>query len=210
MSPDVIERANPREIPRSWVAACGALIAVGVVTFVAGPVVDFETAWRAYPVNTIYYATLAQGGLCLACAFVIIGARWTGPIRHVAAALAAWVPVTFVLVALSYFGREAIYTAWISGAPHGKEAWLNIPRLYITDLAILGLLSLLSLRFLKLAFRPALHGVAESTTIAARSMRRSNRISCSSSTRRRFCFCASSRNRIAAHSTIRNRRRFRM
>ena len=170
MSPDAVERANPREIPRSWVVACVVLIAVGVLAFVAGLAVDSETAWRAYHVNTIYYATLAQGGLCLACAFVIIGARWTGPVRHVAAALAAWVPVTFVLVALSYFGREAIYTPWISGAPPGKEAWLNIPRLYITDLAILGLLALLSLRFLKLAFRPALRGVAEGAPTAARGM----------------------------------------
>jgi hypothetical protein len=170
VSPATVERANPRAIPRNWVLACGALIAIGVVAFLAGLVVDSETAWRAYHVNTIYYATLAQGGLCLACAFVIIGARWTGPIRHVAASLSAWVPVTFVLVALSWFGKEAIYTAWISGAPHGKEAWLNIPRLYITDLAILGLLALLSLRFLKLSFRPALHGLAEGMPTAARRM----------------------------------------
>jgi hypothetical protein len=170
VSPVTIERANPRAIPRSWVVACGALIAIGVVAFLAGLMVDSETAWRAYHVNTVYYATLAQGGLCLACAFVIIGARWTGPIRHVSAALAAWVPVTFLLVALSYFGREAIYTAWINGAPHGKEAWLNIPRLYITDLAILGLLALLSMRFLKLSFRPALHGLAEGVPTAARGM----------------------------------------
>jgi hypothetical protein len=170
VSQHVVERANPRAIPGSWIVACGALIAIGVVAFFAGLVVDSETAWRAYHVNTVYYATLAQGGLCLACAFVIIGARWTGPIRHVAAALAAWVPVTFVLAALSYFGRESIYTPWIHGAPHGKEAWLNIPRLYVTDLAILGLLALLSLRFLKLTFRPALHGIAEGAPSAARGM----------------------------------------
>ena len=166
MNPHAVERANPREIPRAWVVACGVLIAVGVVAFLAGLVIDSDTAWRAYHVNTVYYATLAQGGLCLACAFVIIGARWTGPVRHVAAALAAWAPITFVLTALSWFGREAIYTAWIAGAPHGKEAWLNIPRLYVTDLAILAVLALLSVRFLKLSCRPALHGAGEQAAAA--------------------------------------------
>jgi hypothetical protein len=161
VTPVELEQANPREIPRAWATACGALITVGVVAFLGGLAIDSDTAWRAYHVNTVYYATLAQGGLCLACAFVIIGARWTGPVRHVASALAAWAPVTFVLAALSYFGRDAIYTAWIGGAPHGKEAWLNIPRLYLTDLAILAILAVLSLRFLKLSFRPALHGAGE-------------------------------------------------
>jgi hypothetical protein len=157
----VLESANPRALPRALVAVCALLIAVGAVAFFAGLATDAETAWRAYHVNFIYFAGLSQGGLVLACAMVIIGAHWPGPVRHVAAALAAWVPITFVLACVSFFGREAIYTEWIHGPPHGKEAWLNIPRLYITDLAILGVMALLSQRFLKASLRPALHGAAE-------------------------------------------------
>ncbi len=158
-----IETANPRELPRNSTRACVLLVGIGVVSFFYGLATDPDTAWRAYHVNTIYWATLAQGGLVLACAFVIIGARWTGPVRHVAAALAAWVPITFVLIAIGFFGREAIFTQWIHGPPPGKEAWLNIPRVYIVDLSILGISALLALRFLRLSFRPALHGAAERT-----------------------------------------------
>jgi hypothetical protein len=156
-----LERANPRDLPMSLIGICVALVAIGIASFAYGLSTDADTAWRAYHVNFIYWATLAQGGLCLACAIVIIDANWPGPIRHVAEGLAAWVPISFVLLAIGYFGRESIHTNWIHGAPMGKEGWLTIPRVYITDLAILFVLSVLSIRFLKLSVRPALEGAAE-------------------------------------------------
>ena len=161
MSVVVAERANPREIPRAWVGVCGLLIAIGVIAFVVGLFVDTDTAWRAFHVNFIYYAGLGQGGLVLAAALVIVGARWAGPVRHVAEGLAAWVPISLVLLAVGFFGRESIHTNWIHGPPPGKEAWLTIPRVYVTDAVVLGLLAFVSLRFLKASFRPALLGAAE-------------------------------------------------
>ena len=161
MSAFELERANPRNLPMSLIGICGALVAIGIASFAYGLSTDPDTAWRAYHVNFIYFATLAQGGLCLACAIVIIDAHWSGPIRHVAEGLAAWVPISFVLLAIGYFGRESIHTNWIHGAPMGKEGWLSIPRVYITDLAILFVLSVLSVRFLRLSVRPALQGAAE-------------------------------------------------
>jgi hypothetical protein len=157
------EQANPQELPAPLIGVCVALIAIGVISFFIG---DAATAWRAYHVNFIYFATLAQGGLCLACAIVIIDAKWPGPVRHVAEGVAAWVPISFVLLAIGYFGREYIHTNWIHGAPHGKEGWLTIPRVYISDLAVLFVLALLTIRFLKLSVRPALHGAAERATRA--------------------------------------------
>jgi len=163
-----LERANPRNLPSSLIAFCGVLVAIGIASFAYGLTTDPDTAWRAYHVNFIYFATLAQGGLCLACAIVIIDAKWPGPVRHVAEALAAWVPISFVLLAIGYFGRESIQTNWIHGAPAGKEGWLTIPRVYITDLAILFVIAVLSVRFLKLSVRPALHGAAERAPRAQR------------------------------------------
>ncbi len=166
MSVVVAERANPRELPRAWVGACGLLIAIGVIAFVVGLFVDADTAWRAFHVNFIYYAGLGQGGLVLAAALVIVGARWAGPVRHVAEGLAAWVPISLVLLAVGFFGRESIHTNWLHGPPPGKEAWLNIPRVYVTDAVVLGLLAFVSLRFLKASFRPALLGAAEPASVA--------------------------------------------
>jgi hypothetical protein len=160
------ERANPRELPAGMLAACGVLVAVGVVAFGVGLVSDPASAWSAFHVNFLYWAGLAQGGLVLACALVIIGARWAGPVRHVAEGLAAWVPITFLLCVIGFFGRDYVFVNWIHGAPPPKQTWLTAGRVYATDLAILGVLALLSLAFLKASFRPALRGVAERATRA--------------------------------------------
>ena len=130
------ERANPRGLPKPLVGICGALVAVGLASFAFGLVSDPATAWRSYHVNFIYFAGLSQAALCVACALVIIGARWAGPVRHVAEGLAAWVPITLLLFLISFLGREHIYSAWIHGAPPGKETWLSIPRVYLADLLV--------------------------------------------------------------------------
>jgi len=161
MSAAATWRANPREIPVAWLAGCLGLVAVGVASFVAGLRSDPRAAWLAYQANFVYFATLSQAGIVLGSALVIVGARWCGPVRHVAEALGAWVPVSFVLTCVGYFGREVIFANWIHGAPPGKEAWLTLPRLYATDLGIMGVMTILTLAYLKASFRPALREAAE-------------------------------------------------
>jgi hypothetical protein len=159
--------ANPRELPGLLVFACLALIALGVVAFVVGLSTDPASAWRAYHVNFLYYGMLSQAAIALASALVIVGARWPGPIRHVPEALAAWVPISVVLFVVgNFFGREYIHTNWLHGAPPGKEGWLSFGRVFWTDLAIMTVGAVLTLAFLRISFRPALHGAAERATRA--------------------------------------------
>ena len=159
--------ANPRELPRRLVTACLALVAIGVISFASGLVTDPGTAWRAFHVNFLFYGMMSQAALCLACAFVIIGARWTGPIRYVAEGLAAWVPVSFVLFLVGNLGgREWIHSNWIHGAPYGKEGWLSFCRMFATDTAVLLVGTLLTIAFLRASFRPTLKGAAEHATRA--------------------------------------------
>jgi len=159
-------RANPREIPVAWLFACVLLVGVGLLSFFVGLRSDPRATWLAYHSNFIYFATLSQAGLVLGCALVIIGARWCGPIRHVAESLAAWVPISFVLACIGFFGHDVIFANWIHGPPPGKEGWLTLPRVYATDLGIMGVMTVLTLVYLKTSFRPALHGAAETATRA--------------------------------------------
>jgi hypothetical protein len=146
------------------VAACAVLIVIGLAAFVVG---DASDAWRAFHVNFLYFGMLSQGALCLACALVIIGARWAGPVRHVAEGLASWVPISLVLFLVgNYFGREHIHTNWLHGAPAGKEGWLDFGRVYATDASMLVLGTVLTLFWLRTSFRPALKGAAEQATRA--------------------------------------------
>ncbi len=162
MSAAAAYRANPREIPVAWLAGCLLLVAVGVASFVAGLRSDPRATWLAYQANFVYFATLSQAGIVLSSALVIVGARWSGPVRHVAEALGAWVPISFALACVGYFGRDVIFANWIHGAPPGKESWLTVPRVYATDLGIMGVMTVLTLAYLKASFRPALHEAAGS------------------------------------------------
>jgi hypothetical protein len=146
-----------------------ALAALGVVTFLAGLGTDAAATWRAFHVNYLYFAGIAQGGVLLCAIFVIVGARWPGPVRRIALGLGAWVPVTFLLGVLGILGRHHIYP-WIEHPLPVKAAWLNVTRLYVTDLLVLGLLAALSLAFIKAAVRPTLHGAAEGASGFARRM----------------------------------------
>jgi hypothetical protein len=159
--------ATPSDLPRSLLGVCLALIGIGVVAFVAGLSSDATAAWRAYHVNWLYFGTMSQAALCLACALVIVGAKWAGPVRHVAEGLAAWVPISFVLFLVGQFGgSEYIHTNWLHGAPPGKEGWLTFGRVVTTDVAVLGWLTFLTLLWLKTSFRPALKGAAATATRA--------------------------------------------
>jgi hypothetical protein len=165
----VAEVARPRGVPGGLIALFGALAAIGVISFFYGLSTDADTAWRAFHVNFLYFAGLAQGGAVIAAIFVTVGAHWPGPIRRIAEGLAAWVPVSFVLGIVGFLGRDHIYP-WIAHPVPAKAAWLNVPRLVIMDLAILGLLALVSVLFLYHSARPTLHGVAETVTGASRSL----------------------------------------
>src|SRR5262249_16165344 len=76
--------ANPGRLPGSLVALCVALMAAGAAAFALGLSSDPATAWRAFHVNFLYFGNIAQAAVVVACSLVIIGARWAGPIRHVA------------------------------------------------------------------------------------------------------------------------------
>jgi hypothetical protein len=160
-------RANPREIPLAWLAACGVLVLIGLASFVVGLRTDPRATWLAYHSNFVYFATLSQAGVVVSAALVIVGARWSGPIRFVAEALSAWVPVSLVVgIVGMWFGREVIYANWLHGAPPGKEAWLSFGRVFASDVAVMGAMTLLTLAYLRASFRPTLHGAAARATRA--------------------------------------------
>jgi len=165
------ERVNPRSLPVGPFFIAAFLALVGVLAFAAGLMRDPATAWRAFHVNTLYFGSLAQGGMVLACAFVIVGAKWPGSVRRIAESLTVWVPMTVLLFVVGWtFGREYVYESWLHGPPPGKEPWLNEPRLFYSNLSVLLALAVLSVLFIKASVRPHLNGAAEGATGFAKTM----------------------------------------
>jgi hypothetical protein len=165
-----IEKANPRSLPQPLTSICALLALVGAGAFAYGLVADPQTAWLAFHSNFIYYANLSQAGLVLACIFVVVGARWPGPVRRIAEGLGAWIPISLVLACVGILGGDFLFEWKREGAVHGKELWLNEARFYLSDIGLLLLLTLLSLSFLKASVRPTLKGVAENATGFTRRM----------------------------------------
>jgi hypothetical protein len=155
------EKANPRSLPQPLTTICALLAAVGVVAFIAGLSSDPREAWLAFHSNFIFTTMLACAGLALAAIYAIVDAKWCGPYRRFAEGLAAWIPIAFVLTIVGVFGGPYLFE-WIDHPMEGKEVWLNTKRVYTTDIAIMGVMSLLSVLFLKASTRPTLKNLAES------------------------------------------------
>ena len=154
----VNERAQPRALPRTPTLIAAALALTGIATFFYGLSTDAETTWRAFHVNYLYFGGVAQGGIVFSAAMVIIGARWAGPLQRISEALGAWVPITFLLGIASIAGGSHIYP-WIDHPIEMKAAWLNPTRMYVMDLAVLGVLALLTITWLKTRARTTLQGI---------------------------------------------------
>jgi hypothetical protein len=157
----VPERANPRSLPQPLTTISAALAVIGVVAFVVGLSTDAQKAWLAFHSNFIFTTMLACAALVLACIYTIVDAKWCGPYRRFAEALAAWIPIAFLLSIVGIFGGHYLFE-WIDHPMHGKEVWLNTTRVYVTDIGIIGVMALLAIAFLKASTRPTLRNLAES------------------------------------------------
>jgi hypothetical protein len=164
------ERANPGQLPQPLTNICLAFAVLGVVAFIGGVITDPQTTWLAYQANFVFFTMLACGGLTLTAIYSIVGAYWPGPYRRFAESLAAFIPVAFILGVIGVFGGEYIFDWQMNGAMHGKEPWLNTTRFYATDLGLLGIMSLLTVLFLKASARPTLRNLAENGTGFAKKM----------------------------------------
>jgi hypothetical protein len=164
------ERANPGNLPQPLTNICIAFAVLGVVAFVGGVITDPQTTWLAYHANFIFFTMLACGGLLLTAIFSIVGAFWPGPYRRFAESLAAFIPVAALFGVIGVFGGDYIFDWQANGAMHGKEAWLNTTRFYATDLGLLGIMSLLTVLFLKASARPTLRDLAQNGTGFAKKM----------------------------------------
>jgi hypothetical protein len=163
------EQANPQALSRPLVIVCGLLTLLGTVTFFAGIMGEHpETAWRAYHINFLYFGGIAQGAMVLACIFTVVGAKWPGTVKRLAESFTAWVPITFALAIIGFFGREHLFEAWLTEDMGFKAGWLSVGRVFGTDLAIFGILAVLAMIYLYHSLRPSLNGAADNATGVAK------------------------------------------
>lgn len=147
---DVLAR-TARPLPPLVVPALVLLAAIGITAFLLMVLGTGSTrAWRIYHVNWLFWTGLSQAGVIFAASQVIVGARWSHPIRRMAEASAAFLPISFVLFLALWLGRAEVFP-WIRHPllePAAKAFWLRGGFLFGRDIAYLVLLYGLSAWFL--------------------------------------------------------------
>jgi Ni/Fe-hydrogenase subunit HybB-like protein len=131
-------------------------VVIGVIGFVAGLIGNRSyLAWQALLVNTMFFGGIALGGLAFSIIFTITNAKWGRPIKRLAEALSAFIPIGAVLLCLLFFGADHFFE-WMDHDKviHTKAGWLNFPFFIIRNVVVLGLFVAGGSYYLKTVLRP--------------------------------------------------------
>ena len=145
-----------RPLP-AWVTpVLGLLALVGVASFLLLALgASSARAWRAYFVNWLFWTGLSQAGVIFAASQILSGARWSHPVRRIAEASAAFLPVSFLFFLVLWLGRADVFpwvTAPVEEWPKGfwLRDWFVFTRVGVGLVAMYGL----SFWFLYHSLRP--------------------------------------------------------
>jgi len=131
-------------------------VVIGIVGFVAGLIGNQSyLAWQALLVNTMFFGGIALGGLAFSLIFTITSAKWGRPIKRLAEALSAFMPIGALLLCLLFFGAHHFFE-WMDHDKviHAKAGWLNFPFFIIRNVVVLGLFVAAGSYYLKTVIRP--------------------------------------------------------
>src|SRR3989304_9555973 len=132
-------------IPRAWTIILALLPLAGLIAFFLGiSGAQSQRAWQAYLINFVYWAGLSFGAVLFVAVLNMANAQWGRPLKRMAEALGAFLPVSFLLFWLLYFGKEGIFH-WVRQPHPEKQFWLNAVFMFARDGVGLFLLIALSL-----------------------------------------------------------------
>ena len=103
------------------------LAILGAVAFLYG-IAQGQPArvWGIYLVNLLFWSSLAITGPAIAGMIQVSEGRWSPSIKRVALTTAGFLPVSFVLFVVLFWGRTALYP-WVNEPLPIKAIWLNVP-----------------------------------------------------------------------------------
>lgn len=149
------------QFPSGAFYGLGAAAAVlGGAALVSGLGSHAERTWWAYHVNFVFWSALAQAMVVVAATQKLARGKWSGLMIRFAEAGVAFTPVSLVLFAGLYAGREHIFT-WLHEPRSDLGWWLTSPAFFVRNGAILAMLAWLSWRFVRRDMAPDLRELAE-------------------------------------------------
>jgi hypothetical protein len=150
---DSVIEAGPISTSAKTAIKLWFMVFVGIFVF-SGNLIwgDAGTTWGAFYVNTVFFFGLALGGVVTTLIMQIVRAKWGAPIRRLAEANLAFLPVGFVALMTTYFGREYLFY-WGRAPMPGREFWMQPGFVYVRFFILFLLLIAVMSRHVYLSLR---------------------------------------------------------
>jgi hypothetical protein len=152
--------------------ALTAMLAVGLLIGLAtaallllGGHEGAERFAQAYHFNWIFWSGMSIGMVMITVALHLTNARWSWSLRRFALAGVAFLPLSWLLFIVDWFGADHLYHHWIHGAKgdhiiEAKEGYLNIGYMIVRDWGAVTILYGLAIWWAMKALRPDVYGAA--------------------------------------------------
>jgi hypothetical protein len=148
-----VVNAGPITTESSTYTKLWCMVFLGVFVFAYGLLAgDAGHTWGAFYVNAVYFQGLALGGVMTTVIMQIVRGTWGAPVRRLAEANVAYLPVAFVAFLTTYFGREYIFY-WGRNPMPGREWWMTPGFVYARFAILFFVLYLLMARFVGMSLR---------------------------------------------------------
>jgi hypothetical protein len=129
------------------------LSGIGVAAFIGGIAIDATRAWTALLVNFLFWSGLGHAGVAFSAIFCLTSARWARPLKRVAEATVAFLPVSAVMLVILLAGASA-WMPWVHEPSAARRVWLNVPFLIVRQSLGFLLLAATSVAYVEASLRP--------------------------------------------------------
>ncbi|MEX0912815.1 MAG: hypothetical protein WD737_13640 [Gemmatimonadota bacterium] len=142
-----------------------ALILIGVAAVsLAATAYEPARLWQGLLFNWLFWSSVAIGMVMFAVALHLTAADWAWSIKRFALGGVAFLPISFLLLIVVFFGSETYFHHWLHPEEfdpiiEAKRAWLTLPNMIARDFVGLAILYGLAFAFAFFSLRPDVYGV---------------------------------------------------
>tara|TARA_B100001245_G_scaffold101424_1_gene73834 strand:- start:201 stop:1478 length:1278 start_codon:yes stop_codon:yes gene_type:complete len=150
------------KIPENLKRFLWVLIIIGTGMFIAGLTTGGEDSvirtWQAFLINTVFWAGIAHAGILFSVIWQLTDAKWGRPFKRLSEACAAFLPISFLMFVIVFFGSKVLYewthTPFLHHGVAVKAGWLNLPFFVSRNIAWLVIIYAVSWWFVKTSIKP--------------------------------------------------------
>lgn len=155
VTPERALATAPGSIAPAWLLLWLVAIAVGGVGFWLAADAAPQRAWIGMWFNFLFWTALAIAGVVFGAVLQAAKGHWGKGFRRLAEGMGAFLPVSFVLFLLLYFGAEHIFP-WLGPVEtaHLNREWLTLDGVFLRNGALLLLLYGLAFIWMRWSLRP--------------------------------------------------------